>query len=97
LKKNINIEQVNDSRKGYYFIKENGKETAKLSYSWAGNDKIIIEHTMVNPDYEGKGLGKKLVLEAVKMAREKNIKIIPLCSFSKHVFDKDKNLSDVLS
>jgi hypothetical protein len=37
-----------------------------------------------------------MVLQAVAFAREKHIKIIPLCPFANSVFNKMPELSDVL-
>ena len=67
-----------------------------MTFVFAGPDKIIIDHTEVNPEYNGKGFGKKMVAKAVEFAREKDIKIIPLCPFAKKVFDKNSEFRDVL-
>ena len=67
-----------------------------MTFVFAGNDKIIIDHTEVNEGNNGKGYGKKMVSKAVEYAREKNIKIIPLCPFAKKVFDKTPEFRDVL-
>ena len=53
-------------------------------------------NTEVNEGNNGKGFGKKMVAKAVEFAREKNIKIIPLCPFAKKVFDKTPEFRDVL-
>ena len=82
--------------KGYFYILIEGKQEAKMTFVFAGNDKIIIDHTEVNQGNNGKGYGKKMVAKAVEFAREKNIKIIPLCPFAKKVFDKTPEFSDVL-
>ncbi len=66
-----------------------------MTYSWAGADKFIIDHTEVNPDFGGQGVGKKMVMEAVDFARNNNLKIIPLCPFAKSVFDKVAEIQDV--
>jgi predicted GNAT family acetyltransferase len=50
----------------------------------------------VHPGNNGKGFGKKMVVKAVEFAREKGIKIIPLCPFAKSVFDKTPEFNDVL-
>ncbi len=63
---------------------------------FVGEDKIIIDHTEVNPGNEGKGFGKQMVLKAVEYARERGLKIIPLCPFAKSVFDKVPELTYVL-
>lgn len=83
-------------KNGYFFVTIDGKTEAKMTFVFAGADKIIIDHTEVNPGNNGKGLGKKMVEQAVLFAREKNLKIIPLCPFAKSVFDKTIEFRDVL-
>lgn len=67
-----------------------------MTFSVAGKDKIIIDHTEVNPEFNGKGVGKALVMTAVNHARQNQIKILPLCPFAKSVFAKDSSIRDVL-
>lgn len=85
-----------EGKKGFFHIEIEGKQEAMMTFVFAGEDKIIIDHTEVNPRNEGKGLGKKMVTKAVEYARENNIKIIPLCPFAKSVFDKVAEFRDVL-
>lgn len=92
----MEIEQINEDRKGYYKAVEDGKQAGLMTYTWAGDTKFIIDHTEVNADFNGKGVGKKLVMSAVAYARENNLKIIPLCPFAKSVFDKTEEIRDVL-
>ncbi|MES2575740.1 MAG: GNAT family N-acetyltransferase [Bacteroidota bacterium] len=87
--------EIND-RKGFFYIEVDGKTEAKMTFVFAVPNKIIIDHTEVNEGNNGKGYGKKMVAKAVEFAREKNIKIIPLCPFAKKVFDKTPEFSDVL-
>ena len=88
----MTIEQFNRESKGFFKASEDGKEAGRMTYSWAGNDKFIIDHTEVNPDFKGKNVGLQLVMAAVDFAREKNLKIIPLCPFAKSVFDKKEEI-----
>ena len=87
--------EVND-KNGYFHIDIDSKTEAKMTFIFAGSDKIIIDHTEVNEGHNGKGFGKMMVEKAVAFAREKNIKIIPLCPFAKKVFDENPEYSDVL-
>ena len=82
--------------KGAFFIEEKGKRIAEMTFSKAGDTRIIIDHTEVSDALRGKGAGKQLVSAAVDYARKNNIKIIPLCPFAKSVFDKVKEFQDVL-
>ncbi|MFI0491982.1 GNAT family N-acetyltransferase [Flavobacterium sp.] len=87
--------ELND-KNGFFYVSVDGKQEAKMTFVFAGNDKIIIDHTEVNPGNYGKGFGKKMIIKAVEFAREKNITIIPLCPFAKSVFDKNPEYRDVL-
>ncbi len=85
-----------DGFKGSFYIKDNNDILAEMTYVWAGVEKIIIDHTDVSPVLKGQGTGKKMLLKLVEFARGKGLKIIPLCPFTKSVFDKSKELNDVL-
>ncbi|KAF2331403.1 GNAT family N-acetyltransferase [Flavobacterium daemonense] len=92
----MEIQQINDTRRGYFEAVEDGKQAGKMTYTWAGASKFIIDHTEVSPEFNGKGVGKKLVMASVEYARANNLKIIPLCPFAKSVFDKVEEIRDVL-
>ncbi len=87
--------EYND-KKGYFYVKINDSIEAKMTFVFAGPHKIIIDHTEVNPGHNGKNFGKRMVEKAVSFAREKNLKILPLCPFAKKVFDKTPEYNDVL-
>jgi len=91
----MNISHNDDSKKGIFYIEENEKRLAEMTYVWAGN-KIIIDHTEVSAALKGKGAGKQLIEKAVEFARAKHIKIMPLCPFAKAIFDKTEAYNDVL-
>ncbi len=85
-----------NEKKGYFYVKVNDVIEAKMTFIFAGPHKIIIDHTEVNPGHNGKNFGKKMVEKAVLFAREKELKILPLCPFAKKVFDKTPEFADVL-
>jgi uncharacterized protein len=90
------IQQKDDGKTGMFFIEHDDEIVAEMVYSWRGKDRIIIEHTGVDDGLKGKGAGKQLVAKSVEFAREKGIKIVPLCPFAKSVIDKTKEFQDVL-
>jgi uncharacterized protein len=92
----MEINQSESGSKGKFQALENGTQIGLMTYSIAGEDKIIIDHTEVIPAYNGKGIGKKMVVKAVEFARKNNIKILPLCPFARGVFARNKDLRDVL-
>lgn len=86
----MDIQQDNNSKKGKFYIEENGEEIASMHYVYAEDKKFIIDHTVVSPQHEGKGLGKELLKATVAYARDKKMKIIPLCPFAKAMMQKNK-------
>lgn len=92
----MEIKISDDGKHGKFYIEVEGQEQAQMTFTWAGTDRIIIDHTEVGDALRGKGAGKQLVIKAVEFARNKNIKIIPLCPFAKSVFDKVEEIRDVL-
>ena len=85
-----------EGTKGRAFVAQNSETLAEMTYSKAGDSLMIIDHTEVGDSLRGQGVGRKLLDKIVAMAREKNIKIMPLCPFAKSVFDKDGSIHDVL-
>lgn len=92
----IQIQHEEEGHKGAFFIELDGKRVAEMTYVKSGTSRIIIDHTGVGEELKGQGAGKKLVMAAVEMAREKNLKILPLCPFAKSVFEKTPEIQDVL-
>lgn len=92
----MEIQQFNRESKGFFKAVEQGREAGVMTYTWAGTDRFIIDHTEVHPEFKGLNVGKQLVLAAVDYARTNRLKIIPLCPFAKSVFDRNPDLRDVL-
>lgn len=83
--------------KGAFEMYENDQKIAEMTYSRAGVEKIIIDHTEVDSAHGGKGLGKILINEAVEYARKEHLKIIPLCPFANKVLRYSEGYSDILA
>ena len=91
----INITREDGPTGGRYVVVANGDE-AEMTYSRAGTNRIIIDHTGVPDSMRGLGVGKKLVEAAVKDARSEGFKIIPLCPFAKATLEKTAEWHDVV-
>lgn len=83
-------------QKGEFYIEVNGQMAAQMTYVYAGDTRIIIDHTDVGSVLRGQGAGKQLVQAAVEFARQNHLHILPLCPFAKSVFDKTPEWKDVL-
>ena len=92
----IEIKQNNDEKHGNFEAFIEGNRAGLMTYTWAGEERFIIDHTEVDEAYNGQGVGKEMLLAAVEFAREKGKTIIPLCPFAKATFQKHEELQDVL-
>jgi uncharacterized protein len=92
----MNISEQNDGKHGLFYVMEDGKRLAEMDFVFANSDIMIINHTEVDEKLEGKGVGKQLVTHAIEYAREKNLKVIPLCTFAKSVIDRTPEYQDIL-
>ena len=58
--------------------------------------KIMFTHTEVPPDHEGKGLGTKLIEASLASARERGLKVIPICPFVAAYIKQHEEEQDLL-
>ncbi len=90
------IKHNNNDKNGIFEIYYDGKRAGEMTYTWAGEDKFIIDHTEVDEAFGGKGLAKQLVIAGVEFARKKGVKVIPLCPYAKATIQRNADLQDVL-
>ncbi len=92
----IDIVEERGETKGRYVARAPGKPDAELTYSILNAQMIIIDHTGVPDEWRGAGIGKLLVERAVTDARERGVRIVPLCPFAKAQIEKHPEWQDVL-
>jgi predicted GNAT family acetyltransferase len=85
------------SRRGAFFIEQDGALLAEMTYSRADVRLVIINHTEVAPELTGQGVARRLLDAAVKWARETNTKIATTCPYATAQFAKDPSIRDVLA
>lgn len=72
--------KLDENGRGGFYIMNGEEEIGEMLLSRAGED-LRVYHTEVVPEYEGKGLAKKLLDEMVSYARKNNLKVIALCPY----------------
>ena len=55
-------------------------QLSKLDYMQDG-DTIVMTHVGVHPEHRGQGVAGKLTEVALEYAREKSLRVIPMCSY----------------
>ncbi|HUF02986.1 MAG TPA: GNAT family N-acetyltransferase [Aridibacter sp.] len=86
----MKIEREENGHKGAFFITKDGKRAGEMTYTMAGESRMIIDHTEVKDSLRGEGAGKKLVHAGVEFARENGLEVIPLCPFARSVIEKEE-------
>lgn len=92
----ISITLEDTATGGRYVARVAGFPEAEMTFSKAGEEILIIDHTGVPAELGGKGVGKALVEHMVMDVRERGLKIIPLCPFTRATLEKHREWQDVL-
>ena len=92
----MDIKHIELSGKGAFVIKRDHERIAELTYEREG-DTINIDHTEVDQSLRGQGVGEQLVEEAVKFARENDMKITATCPYASKKLSRNSEYSDVFS
>jgi len=72
-----------------------GRE-AIMTYRKSGEDTIVVNHTRVAKQSEGRGLARLLYRYMVEFARERKLKVDPACSYVVAMFQRFPEDRDVL-
>ena len=78
-----------------FYIGEEANPIGVIEFFDYGEGIIAIGSTFVKNEYRGHGLARQLLDKVVMLAREKGLKIAPLCSYALNVFSKNEEYNDV--
>ena len=71
---------INEKGRGAFYISENGEQLGKMEIG-ISHGKLIAYHTEVLEKEKGRGLAKKLLGHMVDYARNRGLKVAPLCPY----------------
>ncbi len=91
----ITFERTEANGAGRFEAFANGAVVGVMTYTRIDEHLVRVEHTEVFAGHEGEGLGSALVARGVSWARKHKQKISPRCSFTKFVFERTPEFSDV--
>ncbi len=69
-----------DAEEHAYLVDAGGLRAGKAVYHLRGGRHFFV-HTEIGPDFEGTGLGQKLVAFALDDVRSKGGSVVPICPF----------------
>ncbi|EOH85801.1 GNAT family N-acetyltransferase [Enterococcus villorum] len=88
--------EIKEEQNRLVLLNDDAQEIGEMTWSDAGPDVMIIDHTFVDPEYRVQKLAEKLVFSGVELARREGKKIIPLCPYAKKEFERKSEYQDVL-
>ena len=88
--------QVRDNPKEHRFEIDLGDGSFAIAQYVLSAGKITFTHTEVPQSHEGKGLGSALIRFALASARERGLKVIPVCPFFAAYIKKHSEVQDLL-
>lgn len=90
---NFKLAEKGPDHYAYEYIQE-GETLAEIE--WIQRQGIMnMTHTYVSDALRGQGVAKKLLDQAADYAREKELKMNPICSYVVTAFEKSDTYNDV--
>ena len=86
---------VRDNREQRRFEIDIGDSVAIAEYTLP-QGMIMFTHTEVPPQHEGRGIGSALIRAGLAAARERGLKVIPICPFFGAYMQKHPEVQDLL-
>ena len=91
------VEHEDGAGHGRYFIRLSGDLEAEMTYRKIGTDVIAIDHTSTPPEFRGNNIAFLMLSAGIADARQKGLRIKPLCSYAVVQFQRHKEWADLLA
>lgn len=87
---------VSDNSARHRFEIDLGDGSVAIAEYMLSPGKITFTHTEVPDAHEGQGLGTTLIRFALASARERGLKVVPVCPFFADYMRKHEDVQDLL-
>jgi predicted GNAT family acetyltransferase len=87
---------IRDNREEHRFEADLGDGSLAIAAYNLLTNKIVFTHTEVPPAHEGKGIGGALARFALRSARERQLQVIPACTFFAAYIKRHSEVQDLL-
>jgi len=93
----MNYHNEKSGNGGVITLSNDAEEVGRLTYTiFPEQDRMVISYVLVHRQFEGRGMGKYLIEEALKYARNNNWKVYPHCSYARSVMNRMNDVEDIL-
>lgn len=90
------FELSNDSGAGRYRLLADGTEVGFVEVDPIGEHAVLLKHTEVLPQFEGKGYGSQLVSRVLDDIRQQGKTVVPICPYALNFIRKHREYLDVV-
>jgi predicted GNAT family acetyltransferase len=87
---------IHDNAEKHRFEIDLGDGSVAFAEYYLRPGRIIFTHTEVPPAHEGHGIGTALIRYGLKSARERALKVVPICPFFTAYIKKHAEEQDLL-
>lgn len=87
---------VDNQERHRYEVHVGGTLAGILAYT-VRDEAVLMPHTVVEPQFEGRGLGGLMAERALDDARERGLKVIPQCWFVAAYIEKNPQYADLVA
>ena len=79
-----------------YYKNEQGRMAAEVTFHQRSDRAMSIDHTYVSPELRGQRAADKLLAAAAKRFRQRELKVVPVCSYAVAWFRDHPEEADLL-
>lgn len=87
---------TNDPAAGRYRLLLDGAEVGYVEYDPIGARAILLKHTEVAREHEGRGFGSQLVRGVLDDVRRRGKSVVPICPYALNFIRRHREYADVV-
>jgi predicted GNAT family acetyltransferase len=87
---------IRDNVEKHRFEADLGDGSLAIAEYQIRDRKILFTHTQVPPAHEGRGVGTALIRFALQAARDRGLRVVPICPFFAAYMDEHQEEQDLL-
>lgn len=93
--RDVQIAITDDTDSHRYVIRVDGRRAGLLRYR-LHPETIELVHTEIDEEFEGRGLGSRLISFALQDARERGLAVLPFCPFVNDYIQRHRQYVDLV-
>jgi predicted GNAT family acetyltransferase len=93
----VDLEVVDNPGQQRFEARVDGTVAGEIVYRERADGRVVLLHTQVDDQFEGKGIGRRLVAGALDDIRSRGLTIVPLCPFVRAYLARHPEYADLVA